>query len=261
MIYIIGGEGFVGSAYARLCQAKGLPFIVVTRANYDSLVGTACDVLVNANGNSKKFMADRDPKWEFDASVRSVLNSLEDFKSGAYVHLSTGDVYPDQSRPELTLESSSIDARRQSRYGLHKHLAEQLVMARHPRPLVMRMGGFVGPGMKKNAIFDMLTGQPVWLTPDSELQFIGTDTAAALVWSMIERGVASEIINLGPRGVARIGDIHRRLASKSPFAPEARDVRFEISTAKLARLSDVELPTTTSELESFFQWAIKAFAL
>ncbi len=251
MIYIIGGNGFVGSAYARLCEARKLPHTVITRDNYDSLVGTSCDILVNANGNSKKFMADRDPKWEFDASVRSVLHSLEDFQSGAYVHLSTGDVYPDQASPAVTAEDTSIDARKQSRYGLHKHLAEQLVLARHPRPLVMRMGGFVGLGMRKNAIFDMLNGQPVWLTPDSELQFINTDTAASLVWRLVERGASNQIVNLGAAGVVRIGDIHARLSSPSPFSPEARSVRFELSTARLAELAGAPLPSAEAEVDAY----------
>ena len=77
MITIIGGNGFVGSAYARLLAAQGVPHQVVTRENYASLRGGACDVLINANGNSKKFLAAREPLNEFDQSVRSVAQSLE----------------------------------------------------------------------------------------------------------------------------------------------------------------------------------------
>lgn len=251
MIFILGGEGYVGSAYARLCGAKGLPHTVITRKNYESLVGASCDVFVNANGNSRKFMAERDPKWEFDASVRSVVHALEDFKSGVYVQLSTGDVYPDQSRTELTREESAINPQRQSRYGLHKHLAEQTVLARHPRALVIRMGGFVGYGMKKNAIFDMLHDQPVWLTPDSELQFIQTDTAARLVWALLDAEAFGEVVNLGARGVVRIGDIHERLGSQSAFSLEARSVRFELSIDKLARLTGGPLPDAKGEVGDF----------
>jgi nucleoside-diphosphate-sugar epimerase len=253
MIFIIGGNGYVGSAYPRLFESLGLEHQVVTRDNYESLAGQRCDVLINANGNSKKFMADRDPKWEFDASVRTVLHSLEDFPSECYIHLSTGDVYPETHAPEVSREDAEIDPKRQSRYGLHKHVAEHLVRALHPRSIVMRMGGFVGPGMKKNAIFDMLNGQPVWLTPDSELQFISTDGAARLVWRLYERGVANEVVNLGAEGVVRIGDVHERLQSASPFAPEARQVRFEISTDKLAALTGAPLPSARDEVEGFFR--------
>lgn len=253
MIFIIGGEGYVGSAYPRLFKRLGLDHEVITRANYADFVGRSCDVLINANGNSKKFMADRDPKWEFDASVRTVLHSLEDIRSDCYIHLSTGDVYPETHAPEVSLESQDIDSRRQSRYGLHKHMAEHLVRSLHPRWIVMRMGGFVGPGMLKNAVFDMLNAQPVWLTPDSKLQFIGTDTAARLVWRLHQNGVSQEVVNLGARGVVRIGDLHARLRSTSPFAEQARQVRFEISTDKLARLTEENLPSSADEVEAFFQ--------
>ena len=253
MIFVIGGNGYVGSAYPRLFSDLGLEHQVITRENYESFAGRGCDVLINANGNSKKFMADRDPKWEFDASVRTVLHSLEDFPSDCYILLSTGDVYPEQHSPEVSREDAAIDSKRQSRYGLHKHTAEHLVRSIHPRSIVMRMGGFVGPGMKKNAVFDMLNGQPVWLTPDSELQFISTDTAARLVWALYENGVGDEVVNLGAQGVVRIGDLHERLGSASPFSPEARRVRFEISTEMLARLTGAPLPTTADEVEAFFR--------
>lgn len=252
MIFVLGGEGYVGSAYPRLFESLGLPHTVITRANYDRFIGQSCDVFVNANGNSRKFVADEDPKGEFDASVRSVLHSLEDFKAGSYVFLSTGDVYPVQASREITREDGAIDLRAQSRYGFHKHMAEILVRTLHPRALVMRMGGFVGPGMKKNAIFDMLNDQPVWLTPDSELQFIRTDTAARLVWEAQSQVSPGEIVNLGVKGVIRIEDVHERLGSKSVYRPEARKVRFELSTEKLEAIVP-DLPTTGGEIEAFFQ--------
>ena len=185
MIFIIGGKGYVGQAYPRLFESRGIAYTLVTRENYGELIGQSCSVLINANGNSKKFLADQDPVGEFDASVTSVVRSLADFKADHYVFLSSGDVYPQQDTPSTTREDDPLDMRAMSRYGLHKYTAENLVRAIHPGPLVMRMGGFVGPGMKKNAIFDMLNDQPIWLTPDSELQFISTDRAAALVWSLI----------------------------------------------------------------------------
>jgi nucleoside-diphosphate-sugar epimerase len=252
MIFILGGEGYVGSAYPRLFEKLGLSHQVITRANYDQFAGQRCDVFINANGNSKKFLADRDPKWEFDASVRTVLHSLEDFPSDVYIHLSSGDVYPDQSSPEVSREEQAIDPARQSRYGLHKHVAEHLVRSLRPRHIIMRMGGFVGPGMKKNAIFDMLNDAPVWLTPGSQLQFISTDTAARLVWRLCERQAFGETVNLGAAGTVRIGDLHDRLKSKSPFQPEARHIRFEISTDKLARLTGEALPSSREEVEGFF---------
>jgi nucleoside-diphosphate-sugar epimerase len=253
MIFVIGGEGFVGSGFVRLLTRLGEPHEVITRANFASFAGRSCDVLINANGNSKKFMADRDPDWEFEASVNSVVRSLNQIKAGAYVHLSTGDVYPSQRTPEETREDLDLEVSRMSRYGLHKYVAETMVRGSHPNWLIFRMGGFVGPGLRKNAIYDMLHDAPVWLSPDSELQVISTDSAANIMWSVFKRGVSKEIVNLGATGVARLGDIYKRIGSKAEFQADARTVRFELSTARLAAAYGATLPSTVAEIELFLQ--------
>lgn len=251
MIFIIGGEGFVGQAYVRLMQSLGLPHQVITRANREQFVGHSCDVLINANGNSRKFLADNDPVAEFEASVVSVVRSLADFKADRYVFLSSGDVYPTQNSPDETSEARVLDTCRMSRYGLHKYMAEMLVLSTHPKALVMRMGGFVGPGMKKNAIFDMLNDQPVWLAPESELQFISTDTAASAVWELIRQGVFGEVVNLGATGTISLADVHRRLKSSSSFKQDAPHITFEISTEKLTTLLSRPLPSSKEEVDNF----------
>ena len=251
MIYIVGGHGFVGSAYVRLCQERGLAHQAIEPDNYQQFVGTECDVLINANGNSSKVLATRDPLKEFDLSVRSVADTLASFRARTYVFLSTGDVYPDPSNPETSDEATPFDIGRTSRYGLHKYLAERLVTGAHPDWLIMRMGGFVGPGIRKNAIFDMLTGAKVWLAPDSQLQFIHTDNAARLVMRLVERGVRREVVNLGAEGLVEIGDLCKRFGSRSEFDSGAPSVRFELSLAKLKKLVEMPLPRSQDEVMTF----------
>ena len=257
MIYIIGGNGFVGSAFARLFERKCIRHRVIDRDNYHLFRSEPCDVLINANGNSKKFFADLQPVSEFDASVRSVLESLTSFKFGRYVYLSSGDVYPDQDDPISTLESRPIEVERQSRYGLHKHLAEQLVRRYASSWLIMRMGGFVGPNLKKNAIYDMLSGSPLWLTPDSELQFIHADSAAEIIWELVIKQVPNEIVNLGASGVVNLGRLPSRLKSLSEFRDDAHKVRFELSLDKLSGLLGRVLPKSEQEVARFVsEWAM-----
>jgi len=249
-VFLIGGTGLVGSAYARLFTASGIEHHIITRANYAEYVGQECDVLVNANGNSSKVLATREPITDFDASVRSGRLSLEDFRARKYVFLSSGDVYPRQETPDVTHEDQPLPVSGMSGYGFHKFIAESMVRQLHPDWIVMRMGGFVGPGLKKNAIFDMLNDMPVWLKPESELQFISTDTAARLVWRLVERGVGNETVNLGALGRCHIGAVHKRLKSGSPFQPEARAVTYELDLTKLARLAG-DLPSANDEISAF----------
>lgn len=224
---------------------------MITRENYQEFAGTACDMLVNANGNSRKFLAARDPVGEFDQSVRSVAVSLAAFTAGTYVLISSGDVYDDPSGPDTTTEERDIDPTRMSRYGLHKFLAERLVIGAHPNWLVVRAGGFVGPGIKKNAIFDILTGAKVWLSPESALQFIHTDRAAEIIMGIAASGTSRQIVNLGGRGTLRLGDFCAAIGSRAMFDPQAPTVKYELSLARLTALSPIEVPESRDEVSRF----------
>jgi nucleoside-diphosphate-sugar epimerase len=52
MIFILGGRGLVGSAFARVCEASGRPYAILDRGSYADYAGQHCELLINANGNS-----------------------------------------------------------------------------------------------------------------------------------------------------------------------------------------------------------------
>jgi len=258
MIFILGGQGFVGSGLVRYCQRQGLAHEVITRENYARLAGQRCAMFINANGNSKKFLAQQDPLGEFDASVRSVRASLVDFPTDRYVHLSSCDVYPDCSSPATTGEDQSLDVARQSPYGFHKYLAEQCVRHHARQWLVLRMGGFVGPGMKKNAIFDILRGGPLWLHPQSRLQFLHTDAAAALIFALLDQGVTNEVLNLCGRGLVELSEVVGAAGGAVTVKPNSPTVCYDVSIEKLVKLVDV--PATRDTVLAFVRQQLSAVA-
>ncbi|WP_193176001.1 NAD-dependent epimerase/dehydratase family protein [Oricola nitratireducens] len=249
MIFLLGGNGFVGSGFARTLRERGLPFEIITRENYGDFVGKSCDLFINANGNSKKFLAKDDPKAEFRASVQSVRDTLADFKFGTYLFLSTSDIYPDCSSPELTREDAEIDVDRQSPYGFHKYLAELCVRHAAPDWLIVRQGGFVGPGLKKNAVYDILHGDKLFVHPESRFQFIHTDDSARLVLELLDKGVRNQVVNLTGRGTASAAEIMDLAGRKLPHPADALPVRYEISTQQAGEL--VKLPRTFDSVRDF----------
>jgi nucleoside-diphosphate-sugar epimerase len=251
MIFILGGNGFVGSAYARVLAAQRREFTVITRANYADLAGHSCDVLINANGNSKKFLAQRAPLEEFDASVRSVRASLVDFPCQTYVYLSTVDVYPECSPEAPTAETTPLEPATQTTYGFHKHLAEQCVRHIAPAWLILRSGGFVGPGLWKNAIHDVLHGGPLWLDPSSELQFLHTDHAAELALTLIDSPCRGEVFNLCGRGVISLAEAIEATGSTVPIRSGSPCVRYEVDISKL--VSRVDVPETRPTVLQFMR--------
>jgi nucleoside-diphosphate-sugar epimerase len=249
MVFLLGGHGLLGSAFARVLSLAGTPYQILTRDNYAEFAGQSCRLFINANGNSRKPLAQRDPVADFDANVRSVRRTLIDFPSDGYLHLSSCDVYPDCSAPAVTPEDLTIDGARQSPYGFHKYLGELCVRHAHPNWLVFRLGGFVGPALKKNAIFDILNGGPLWLHPDSELQFLHTDTAASLMLSIAAQGVSREVFNLCGSGTIRLQEVIDFTGKQVAVQPGSPTVRYEVAIDKVSR--HVRVPATRDTVLSF----------
>lgn len=245
MVFVIGGNGFVGSAFVRLFESKGIPFQSIEKDNYQDFIGKSCDILINVNGNSKKFLANEDPLREFHETTESVCASLHNYKYTKYVHCSTCDVYNDFKNPLNNHEKISIDPVKQSRYGFHKRLAEQLVQYEAKDHIIVRFGGFVGPNMRKNPIFDILNGGPLWLDPKSELQFLHTDDAASLVWGLVERGYRNEIFNVCGDGLIKLQDVIDAAGKDVPVKPEATSVLYQINIDKLKSVASVPLTKKT----------------
>ncbi len=251
MIFILGGGGFIGSAFVRRCVTQGWEHRVVTRENYAEFAGRRCNLFVNANGNARKNLATKAPLEDFDASVRSVRKTLIDFPCDTYVYLSSCEVYPDCSSPARTCEDQSIDVARQNPYGLHKYLAEQCVRHAASRWLVARVGGLVGPAFYKNAIFDILAGDPLWLDPASEMQFMATDDAAGIILNLARDRLANEVVNVCGKGTIRLQEVIDFVGAKVMVRPGSPRVVYDVSIDKLSRY--VPVPETRRAVLEFVQ--------
>jgi len=249
---VLGGHGFVGSAVVEEATRRGWTVHGVGRNEYESAKGLTCDVLVNANGNSRKYLAAHEPKTEFDASVRSVLQSLHDFKYGLYLHLSSIDVYSNVTDPAQNTEEAPLDIQALSPYGFHKCLAEQCVR-HYARPwLIFRMGGFVGAGLWKNSIYDLLKRVPLRVDPDSEYQYMHKRDLARMVLDVYERGQANDVFNICGTGCVSLRSIAALIPGAAVEATkDGRREHYEISTAKLQRLMTV--PQSAESVKAFVE--------
>lgn len=152
MIGIIGGKGFIGSAIAE--ELKYLTPAVITRENSRSYKDAPFDVVINAAGNSKKYIADEYPIQDFRKSVVETYDYIHTYKFKKYIHISTLDVFKD------------------SRYGKHRELVEKLVREYTDDHLLIRCSSVIGPGMKKGILKDIIEEKPVRISDNSRIQFI-----------------------------------------------------------------------------------------
>jgi nucleoside-diphosphate-sugar epimerase len=252
MILLLGGQGFVGSAFGRLFATRGIAHESITRGSYAKAVGRAGAILINASANSRKYLADRDWHADFEASVASVARTLCDFTADLYVLISSVDVYNVLDDPAQNGEEAVIDPFRLSTYGFHKYLAEACVRRHARRWLIVRLAGMVGPGLKKNPVFDVLHGRPLSIHPDSAYQFMSTDAAADVVWRLIEAGVTNRIVNVCGQGVmspTTIGELAGKPLIVSPEAAASPPRVVHINTRLAGNF--VTLPDTAATIAAF----------
>ena len=202
-IGIIGAKGLVGSAIFN--RLKDEHYVVaITRQSYPRHIGAEYDVLINANGNSRKYWANQNPLEDYDLSVSSVMSSLFDFKYKKYIFI------------------SSIDAEEpRGHYGFNKRIAEDLVKQYADKWQIVRLCSVIGINMKKGPVYDILHGLPVYLTSGSTLQLImDTEVAQQIAEQMNFGGTLMTRLYPQPIYVRDIGGILGRLARISPEAHE-----------------------------------------
>jgi len=256
MILLVGGQGFVGSAFARLFTQRRIAHESITRDSYASAVGRAGATLINASANSRKYLAESDWAADFDASVASVVRTLRDFRVDLHVLLSSVDVYNVLDDPDGNGEDAVIDPLRLSTYGFHKYIAEACVRRHAPRWLIVRLGGMVGPGLRKNPVFDILHGRPLSIHPDSQYQFMSTDAVADVVWRLIASGETNRVVNVCGQGLISPRTISELAGKPLVVAPDAaasppRIVHINTGLARrLGSLPDT-LPDTTATIAEY----------
>jgi nucleoside-diphosphate-sugar epimerase len=262
VVTVVGARGFVGSAFVRHLAGLGLEVREVTRDNESSHAGFHSHVVIDAAGNSTKYLADVRPAEDFERTVQHRLRTVLRFPADLHLHLSSVDVYPDLARAESTGELTPFEPTRSSRYGFHKFLAEQIVRHYAPQWLIVRLAGMVGPGLRKNPVYDVLSAKPLRIHPDSRYQFLHTDTAARLTWQLVQQGARNAIFNVcgrglvSPREVAALAGVEMDLSLLDTKAvPRVVDV----DVTALQRLHTV--PSSREAIEDFVaRWPAGAMA-
>lgn len=247
---IIGGNGFVGSGIQASARAHGWNVFVADRNSYDGFRGRKFDVVINANGNSKRYYADKDPMFDFEASVTSVYRSLLDFPDSHYALVSTVDVYNDPTRPESTTEDTPVDPHTLGAYAFHKWMAEQLVM-RQERPWhIFRLAQMVGPGLRKGPMFDLLNQQPLWIDGRTRLHFMDTQNVGSAMCRLIRDAPHDNIFNVCGRGSVEFSHVLNLFGDQDIEYCESPGVQcYDVNTEKTEQW--LELPDSLSEVTDF----------
>lgn len=147
---LIGYTGFVGSTLLRQTSFSGH----FRSKNIDDLSGTNWDTVVCAAAPAAKWIANQDPVAD-RKNVDVLIRNLDLMQCRHFILISTVDVF---GNPIAVDEKSPVEENDLHAYGLHRRLLEKFVENRFEQYLIVRLPGLVGPGLRKNVIFDFLNG-------------------------------------------------------------------------------------------------------
>lgn len=205
----------------------------ITRKNYRELVGRGFDVVINANGNSKRHWANQNPGEDFILSTASVVKSIFDFPCGLYIYLSTPDVYHNHTHPRFAREGAQILPEKLEAYGLNKYLAELAISKYKERFLTLRISMVLGSNLKKGPVFDVIHNRSLFITRDSKIQMITSFALAEIIESLLHSSVTNQVVNVGGIGALSFLNIERFFNKKIAISAEAKTQRYEMSVEKL----------------------------
>ncbi|MEM3406005.1 MAG: NAD-dependent epimerase/dehydratase family protein [Candidatus Aenigmatarchaeota archaeon] len=249
-IYILGSKGFVGSGICEFFNSKNIKIIEITRDNYKNFIGKRIDIFINANGSSKKRLAEENPKLDFDLNVISTLNSVFDFKPKFYIYLSTIDVYNNVAlKPK---ETDVIIPEKLSNYGFDKYISEQIIKKYCNEWLILRLGGMVGKNLKKNSVFDILNLKKTFVSPNSEYQYINTFDVGRIIYELLKKEIKNDIFNIcgdGTIKVEKIAKIANITLPKECYSLKTE--KYDIDISKIKSITYV--PRTLDTIKNFIK--------
>lgn len=144
---LIGHTGFVGTSLKRQTSFGNC----YASSNIDTIRGQDFALLVCSGAPAKKWIADRDPEADL-ANIQLLADNLKAVRAKQVVLISTVDVFSDCRGRD---ETSAVDEQGLSAYGRNRLWLERFVADRFDNVLIVRLVGLVGPGLRKNALFDL----------------------------------------------------------------------------------------------------------
>jgi len=217
---LIGYTGFVGTNLLRQRSFDAC----FNSSNIDQMAGRSFDLVVCCGARAEKWKANADPEADLD-NIEKLTRALANVNATKLVLISTVDVF---LNPASVDEDSPTPMTGLHAYGRNRRRLEQIVAGRFDAHII-RLAGLYGPGLKKNAIYDLLHDNDVHKI-DSRAVFQFYDVTR--LWADIEVAMDNELplVHLPPEPVS-VSDV-ARAAFDIEFTNEVASTvaRYDIHT-------------------------------
>jgi len=173
---LVGHTGFVGGNLAAQFRFDAF----YNSKNIEEIAGQRFELLAVSAMPAAMWIANKDPEAD-RAVLDRIVGCLRQVQAERVVLMSTVAVFP---KPVEVNENTPIHEREQTPYGRHRLMLEHQLAEHFPNVLSVRLPGLFGPGLKKNAIYDLLHNNETHkINAASVYQFYNLDR----LWADIEK--------------------------------------------------------------------------
>lgn len=222
---LIGFSGFVGSTLL-----KQAPFESLYRStNISNIEGQSFDTVVCAGAPAQKWIANREPEADRQ-KIDGLIAYLKTFQCKTFILISTVDVFKNSIGID---EETPVDESGLHAYGLHRRLLEKFVESHFPNRLILRLPGLVGPGLRKNVIFDFLNNNNLHaIDSRGVFQFypmvsLWCDIQAALNAGLKLVHFTAEPISVADVSIKGFGKVFEHVLSNVPATYDMRTIHAQ----------------------------------
>jgi len=217
---LIGHSGFVGSTLLRQRSFDAM----YRSTDVGTISGRRFELVVCAGAPAQKWLANKDPDGD-RARLGTLFDALGTFEARRFVLVSTVDVFESAVGVD---EDTPTPYARLGAYGKHRLELETRVRARFPDALVVRLPGLVGPGLRKNAIFDLHHGNLLDAVDSrGRFQFYPMVNLWNDLRTALDAGLRTLHLTAEPLSIAEVAreGFHRSFENERPGTPAVYDFR------------------------------------
>ena len=197
---LIGHTGFVGSNL----KAAGHYDAFFNTSNSSDMRGQSFTEVVCAGVSAVKWKANKDPNSDW-AGIENLIDNLRQINTQRFVLISTIDVYKDP----ISVTEADEPIEEGGAYGVHRKRLECFVAKTFSNHLIIRLPALYGPGLKKNAIYDLQHDNMVEaIDPRGSFQWYDVSRLESDMRRISEAGLSLINVAAEPVMMSEIADLY-----------------------------------------------------
>ena len=222
------------------------------------VMGGEYDLMIMTFANANKGKAIADPHFDFTETLANTAEYIHGVQAKRVILVSTVDVYNKTDNFKDTSEETEINPAKLNPYGFHKYLMEQYVKRFSDKYLIVRLPGIVGPGLKKNAVYDHCNPEKkLFISGQSQMNYVHSDHVAAEVMRYSATADSCKTLNFVASDTLKISDLPTITGVENQYHENAKDsVQTYFINSELSQ-QHFKLQSSGEAVEAYYRqhWA------